>query len=113
MRLQQRLGFVLTLVPLLQVRRLVWMTSKISSTANRLGLKKFERVGIDPPPGGSLLRLGRWVVSAETQIFNALASWFQFPILLHQHDLPVILWWSAAAMENCTSMACSDARVSF
>lgn len=89
------------------------MTSKISSTANRLGLKKFERVGIDPPPGGSLLRLGRWVVSAETQIFNALASWFQFPILLHQHDLPVILWWSAAAMENCTSMACSDARVSF
>lgn len=42
-----------SLFPHLQV-----ITSKISSIANLSGFKTSEDVGIDPPPGGHLLKLG-------------------------------------------------------
>lgn len=74
MRLQQRLNLFRLWFPHLQERRLVLIISKISSIADLLGFKKFQHVGIDPCPGVNLLRMGRWAVSAETQVFKPLAS---------------------------------------
>lgn len=64
-RLQQRL----TLFPHLRVT-----PSKISPIAHLLGFKTFEYVGIDPSPGGHLLKLSKWAVSGETQVFKPLVS---------------------------------------
>ena len=113
MRIQLRPDLSWLWFPYLQVRKLVQLASKISSSANLLGLKNIQVCWNWPTSRWYSSEVGK-MANISRNTFSILGTLTPFP---HppsvQVPLAVILWWSVAATENCRSMACRDTRVSF